>query len=158
MVVLTIPALAVPVMYEHRRTLDLKPYETVGVWLHDHASQGERLMLEPIGIIGYRSQLYIHDFIGLVSPDVTRARESSGRADLWYAEYLRRERPEYVILRGCELQSNRFLYGGYGGSVFDREAKIWFDTAYVRVNEWKNSNPAFDLVLFKRSDVPFRTP
>ena len=70
----------------------------VGTWLREHSSAKRTVYLEPLGYIGYFSGLRMHDFPGLVSPEVVR---------------LRRERK----LTGAELLSgNQSRIGSYCGA------------------------------------------
>jgi hypothetical protein len=126
-------ALVVPIVYENRKALDSSSFRETGHWLQMHAKPGESMMLEPIGLIGYQTGLYVYDFIGLVSPEVTEARTASGRSDSWYMNYVRAHRPTYVILRAEEIQGNRFTYGGYGGKVFSDSDSLWFKANYETV-------------------------
>jgi hypothetical protein len=74
----------------------------IGLWLRAHAAPTDRVMLEPIGYIGYYSRLPVIDVIALVSPealDCYRPAFPSPRHELW-----RRFRPEWMLLRAGELQ------------------------------------------------------
>lgn len=74
----------------------------IGLWLRAHAAPTDRVMLEPIGYIGYYSRLPVIDVIALVSPealDCYRPAFPSPRHELW-----RRFRPEWLLLRAGELQ------------------------------------------------------
>ena len=70
----------------------------VGVadWLHDHVRPGDKVMLEPIGIVGWRNPVVVVDEVGLVSPAVARRRL---RGPGWYADVADRERPDWIVLR-----------------------------------------------------------
>jgi hypothetical protein len=70
----------------------------VGKWLHEHAAKGDRVCLEPIGYIGYFSQMKILDVPGLVAPEVTRLIKTIG--DCWTAGLTMR--PEWFVLRPHE--------------------------------------------------------
>ena len=74
----------------------------LGLWLRDHSAPTDRIMLEPIGYIGYYSRLPVIDVIALVSPEVLdcyRPTFPSPRHELW-----RRFHPEWMLLRAGELQ------------------------------------------------------
>jgi hypothetical protein len=90
-------------------------------------------MLEPIGYIGYVSDLYVYDFIGLVSHEITERRVNEGFSDRWFARFLKDHRPGYVMLRVDELRMNQFIYGGYGDELFTPFERAWFDSAYQSV-------------------------
>lgn len=129
------------------------PYREVAVRLKDIAKSHESIMLEPIGLIGYVSNLYIHDFVGLVSPAVTNARRESGYSDRWYVRYLRVHSPTYVLLRVFELQENEFGYGsGYGDGIFKGTEREWFEQHYVSVFLSSRVEQQNAFVLFKRRD------
>ncbi|MBI5708987.1 MAG: hypothetical protein HZC42_01600, partial [Candidatus Eisenbacteria bacterium] len=49
-------------------------FARAGSWLAAHAGPGEKVMLEPIGMVGYAAPLVVVDEIGLVSPAVARRR------------------------------------------------------------------------------------
>lgn len=74
----------------------------IGLWLRGHAAPTDRVMLEPIGYIGYYSRLPVIDVIALVSPEVLdcyRPAFSSPGHELWH-----RFRPEWLLLRAGEWQ------------------------------------------------------
>jgi len=74
----------------------------LGLWLRDHSAPTDRVMLEPIGYIGYYSRLPVIDVIALVSPEVLdcyRPAFPSPRHELWH-----RFRAEWMLLRAGELQ------------------------------------------------------
>ncbi len=75
--------------YEYRRR--------VGLWIHDHCTGGASTMLEPIGYIGYFSETYIHDEVGLISPSVTDYRSTMGSH--WWWNYIRDKKPTFVVER-----------------------------------------------------------
>jgi hypothetical protein len=77
----------------------------IGLWLHDHAAPSERVMLEPIGYIGYWGGLRVLDTVGLVSPEVLpcyREDTASPLHAIW-----QRFRPEWALLRGGEWNDLR---------------------------------------------------
>jgi hypothetical protein len=74
--------------------------------------------------------LYVHDFIGLVSPRVTEGRKATPSSNRWFARYLKEGEPTFVVLREREIDRNEFLYGGCGDSVFLPAEKEWFALAY----------------------------
>jgi hypothetical protein len=77
----------------------------IGHWLREHAAPSERVMLEPIGYIGYWGGLRVLDTIGLVSPEVLpcyREDTASPLHAIW-----QRFRPEWALLRGGEWNDLR---------------------------------------------------
>jgi hypothetical protein len=79
----------------------------VGLWLRDNASSpSDRVFVEPLGYIGFYSNLKMYDFPGLSSPEVVAARKQVGArlgtAD--YAKLIAYLRPEWVVLRPHEVR------------------------------------------------------
>ena len=70
----------------------------IGVWLRDNStSHRDRVFLEPLGYIGFFSNLKMYDFPGLSSPEVVAARRSLRTDD--YARLIAYLRPEWLVLR-----------------------------------------------------------
>ncbi len=74
----------------------------IGLWLKDNVAGSDRVMLEPIGYIGYYSRCRILDTIGLVSPEVLPSYRKPGnpRADI-----ILRLQPEWLCLRKSEVKA-----------------------------------------------------
>ena len=77
-------------------------------YLGENARLGQKVMLEPIGIVGYFTELRIVDQIGLVSPAVARRREEGPG---WYTDIVRAERPDWLVARRFELASGESFAG-----------------------------------------------
>lgn len=76
----------------------------IGEWLHAHARPTDHIMLEPLGYIGYFSQLRAYDFPGLSSPRMVAARKAVGNG---WGILLLSLRPEWVVLRPPEAERIR---------------------------------------------------
>lgn len=102
----------------------------VGTWLAANARPGSGVLLEPIGVTGWLSKLYVHDEIGLVSPRVIEYRRRFEGSDAWFLDYIEDTKPTYIVLRSRELEENQ-LFLGHGDGIFrsvqDRE---WFFSHY----------------------------
>jgi hypothetical protein len=72
----------------------------MGLWLKENAKPEDRVMLEPIGYVGYYSGLQMLDTVGLVSPEVLPYYRSEIRSP--YHEIWQRFQPEWVLLRTGE--------------------------------------------------------
>ena len=72
----------------------------MGLWLKENAQKDDRVMLEPIGYVGYYSGLRMFDTVGLVSPEVLPYYRSEIRSP--YHELWQRFQPEWVLLRTGE--------------------------------------------------------
>jgi hypothetical protein len=79
----------------------------VGLWLHDHASSPhDRVFLEPLGYIGFYSNLRMYGFPGQSSPELVVARHAVSCMQ-WaykcYAPLIIYLKPEWVVLRPREV-------------------------------------------------------
>lgn len=68
-------------------------------FLQNNMGDDERILLEPIGYVGYFSRRRVLDLVGLVSPEV----ESSYRTSKPLADMLARLQPEWLCLRPGEV-------------------------------------------------------
>lgn len=76
----------------------------IGLWLREHAdSSNETVFLEPLGYIGYFSQLRMYDFPGLASPEVVAARKKLGTEE--WAQLIPELEPDWLVLRPGEAES-----------------------------------------------------
>lgn len=75
----------------------------MGLWLRDNTPENAVVALEPIGYVGYFSRRTILDEVGLVSPELVPLNRAGAG---WFAEMLRRYRPDYVVERPAYLQKN----------------------------------------------------
>ena len=97
-----------PNLYLGRAKAEYFTFGVVAEYLLTNATPGEKVMLEPIGLIGYHCPLRIVDEIGLVSPQVARRRlQGPG----WYADLLNRERPDWLVVRRTFLKSGEAWAG-----------------------------------------------
>ncbi|HLV81911.1 MAG TPA: hypothetical protein VKT32_16605, partial [Chthonomonadaceae bacterium] len=74
----------------------------IGYWLRSHSKPSDRVLLEPIGYIGFTSRRPILDVVGLVTPAVLpyyNARNAAPLLDIALAF-----RPEWCVLRPGEVQ------------------------------------------------------
>jgi hypothetical protein len=117
--------------------LFLRQNKQLGLWLKNNANTDASVLVEPIGYIGWESNLYIHDYIGLVSPLVVAARKQSPNSDSWFLKYIRDRKPDFIVLRDWEVPRNS-LFHGYSDVMFKSDTdKVWFNTNY----ELRNWNP-----------------
>ncbi len=111
------------------KEIELGNRKQIGLWLHEHASSpNDTVFLEPLGYIGYFSQLKMFDIPGLSSPEVVAAEErtkSTSRARL-----IPELKPDWLVLRAIEsgqIQnvSPRLLTEDYSAvKVFDVSQRI----------------------------------
>ncbi len=101
----------------------------LGLWLRQHARPGDRVMLEPIGYIGYYSGLRVLDVVGLVSPEVLPFWRHGAPGPLW--ELARAFRPEWCVLRPTELLHIRRA----GGEPWEQEYRRETTFSYRRAGD-----------------------
>lgn len=83
-------------LYIGRAKLELGTFGAVADYLAEHARPGDKVFLEPIGLIGYRNPLVVVDEVGLVSPAVAKRRaEGPG----WYTDVVNAQRPDWLVVR-----------------------------------------------------------
>jgi len=112
----------------------------LGLWLREHASPGDTVMLEPIGYVGYYSRLRVLDVIGLVSPQVLPYWRHQAAAPL--LDIARAFRPEWCVLRPAEVARMRAAAAAVG-RPWDEEY------APVRVWEYRSPDPSREPVRFE---------
>ncbi len=76
----------------------------VGRWLRAHAAPGENVYLEPLGYIGFFSNLKMLDYPGLASPEVVAARRAGAQP---HASIIAALRPNWLVLRPDQMDSVR---------------------------------------------------
>lgn len=87
-------------MRVHQTLIENSVRREIGLWLKSNARPGDTLFLEPLGYIGYYSQLKTFDFPGLSSPEVAAVVRSGGKR---YSDIIGRLRPNWVVLRAHEV-------------------------------------------------------
>jgi len=105
----------------------------IGLWLREHArSNGDTVFLEPLGYIGFYSNLKMLDYPGLSSPEVVAARQ---RADshsypFCWSELIMDLQPDWLVLRPYEAKAIRErapeVFGNFYplARVFDVQTQI----------------------------------
>ncbi len=87
-------------MREQQQIIEGTVRQEIGEWLHAHAAAGDTVFLEPLGYIGYYSQLKMYDYPGLSSREVV-AQTRAGRTRL--TEVIAALRPTWLVLRPFEI-------------------------------------------------------
>jgi hypothetical protein len=113
-------------------------------YLSREARAGQKIMLEPIGIIGYTVPLTVIDEVGLVSPEVAKRRlQGAG----WYADVAARERPEWIVIRASARRTETSFAGV--GAPFRSAAER--DSLFARYESVYLSDPGrTDLEVWRR--------
>jgi hypothetical protein len=113
----------------------------IGRWLRTQMRPDERILLEPIGYIGYYSRRRIVDMIGLVSPEVLPSYHTPSPLP----DMVRRLHPEWLCLRP-----------GEAAQLFSNGDTL-LTTQYRLVREFHPSqNETAFLVYHRRQDLPVR--
>jgi arabinofuranosyltransferase len=95
-------------LYVGRAKLEAGTFGSVSEYLAVHARPGEKVFLEPIGLIGFENPLVVVDEVGLVSPAVARRR---AQGPGWYMDVIARERPDWLVARRGLLSTGASFAG-----------------------------------------------
>ncbi len=87
-------------MRVQQRIIEDNGRREIGKWLHQNAAATDTVFLEPLGYIGYYSQLKTYDFPGLSSPEVVAAVRNGSRR---FTEVVARLHPTWLVLRPFEI-------------------------------------------------------
>ena len=115
----------------HQRFVETGVRRAIGVWLHTQAAPGDTVLLEPLGYIGYFSQLKTYDVPGLSSPEVVAVMRSG---DQDYSSIIARLQPRWLVLRPYEI----YHMGASPRRVLDH---------YEAVKQW-SARPELDALPF----------
>ena len=97
-----------PDLYLGRAEVEGLSFARVADYLLAHATPGQSMFLEPIGMIGFRCPIRVIDEVGLVSPAVAKRRL---RGPGWYADVVRAEKPDWLVVRSDVLASGAAFAG-----------------------------------------------
>lgn len=87
-----------------QKIIEEETRKQIGLWLQDNAtSQNDTVFLEPLGYIGFYSQLKMYDFYGLASPEVIYARKLTRSGENISPAMVRLLRPNWLVLRPQDL-------------------------------------------------------
>lgn len=105
--VLGVWGLALP-LYGARASVELRLFGMTANYLAANARPGEKVFLEPIGMIGFRNPLVVLDEVGLVSPAVARRRAQGAG---WYTDVVAEQRPDWLVVRPSLLAGGAAFAG-----------------------------------------------
>ena len=77
-------------------------FEAVADYLVAHSTPWQKVLLEPIGIVGYRVKLIVLDEVGLVSPRIAERRMQGAG---WETDIVAAEKPEWIVVRRGALRN-----------------------------------------------------
>ena len=136
-----------PDLYRGRAQTEYTAFVRASELLLDHLRPGQSLMLEPIGIIGYRVQARVIDETGLVTPEVSKRRPQGPG---WYADIAARERPDFLLVRAGVL-ANADGFAGIGRPFRDRAERDSLVAHYQRVAVVDSTGGANAMMLLQRA-------
>jgi hypothetical protein len=92
-------------LHVQQHVIENENRKQIGFWLHDHASSSQdRVFLEPLGYIGFYSNLRMYGFPGQSSPELVAARRALSCLGFTecYAALINYLKPEWLVLRPLE--------------------------------------------------------
>jgi hypothetical protein len=118
----------VPKLYRARLANEVLGFGQTADLLARNAQAGQSVMLEPIGMVGWRCRLRVIDEVGLVSPQVAR-RRTQGPG--WMTDVVRQEKPDWLVLRRVVLRDSR-AFAGTGAPFRSAEERDLLMASYAR--------------------------
>ncbi len=112
-----------PHLYVGRAQTEYLSFGRAASFLRANARAGQSVLLEPIGIVGFRAPVVVIDEIGLVSPWVAK-RRTQGPG--WYADVVAKARPDWLVVRNGMLQTGS-AFAGIGApfrNLSERDAML----------------------------------
>jgi hypothetical protein len=95
-------------LYVGRARQESETFGRVAEHLLRNARPGEKVFLEPIGLVGFRNPLVVVDEVGLISPAVARRRVQGPG---WYTDVIAEQRPDWLVVRRSLLTSGATFAG-----------------------------------------------
>lgn len=115
-------------LYVGRAQNEYYGFAMVADWLRDHVRPGDKVMLEPIGLVGWRSPVVVVDEVGLVSPSVAKRRLHGPG---WYADVAGAEQPDWIVVRQAALTGTA-AFAGAGTPFRSRAERDTFFSRYAQ--------------------------
>jgi len=133
----------IPILYIGRAQNEFNAFGRVSNFLHSAARPGQKVMLEPIGMIGFQNPLVVVDEVGLVSPEVSRRRLAGPG---WYADVASSTRPDWLVVRRGVLRSGT-AFAGAGAPFRSVEERDSLLARYhlVQVEEPQSGDAAIEI-------------
>jgi len=136
----------VPVLYLGRSQNESYSFANVSNFLQRRVQPGQKVFLEPIGMVGYGAPVRIIDEVGLVSPSVA-ARRMQGAG--WYADVVRSERPDWLVVRRSVLSGGQ-AFAGAGAPFRSAEERAAVFGGYTTEAADTTSGPNGLFVMSRR--------
>lgn len=153
----TLPALCIVVLlgvwitglplYLGRAQTEYENFAGAAEFLKVNSQPEQRVLLEPIGWIGYETGMHVFDEVGLVTPEVVRRRLNGAG---WYADMVAEHRPEWLVVRP-EVFTDRATFAG-AGAPFRGPGERDNILAHYRAVWPSVPQPGITLRVFRRTD------
>lgn len=137
-----------PNFYRSRAGIEHQVFGGVAIFLQGQSRPGESVLLEPIGIVGWLNpRLLVRDEVGLVTPWVaTRRTQAPG----WYADALKRYRPDWLVVRHPFLE-RPVAFNGAGVPFRDSLEFVRALSGYRTVYQTSRTPGEMDLDVLRRA-------
>jgi hypothetical protein len=110
--------------------------KAIGIMIASESPTDAKIMLEPIGYIGFFSNRYVYDLAGLVSPSLVDLRRQYPTD--WYSRAIFALSPDYLILRTYEVDRN-VCYIGRDTLFKSPEERTRFFHSYQKIGEFSGA-------------------
>lgn len=139
----------VPMFYLGRAAHEQLAFSGVAGYLEQNARAGDAVMLEPIGLVGYRAPVRIIDEVGLISPQVVKRRL---QGDGWYTDIVALEKPEWLVVRRAELEGAPG-FAGKGQPFRSRAERDTVFAGYDYLTEVGEAEGTQAMLVFRRKNA-----
>jgi hypothetical protein len=130
------------VYYKDQKNYEIPRWIQVGTWLSQHAQKSDSVALVPIGAVGYYSDLYVYDMLGLVNRHIAHMKVSLGKGWAGHekhdGQYILSQKPTYLLLgniqaldQKLDINDSQFVRP-YNQNIRDRE-----DDVFLADEVWK---------------------
>ncbi len=134
------------ILYIGRAQTETASFARVAEELRVHSRPGEKVMLEPIGMVGFLNPLVVVDEVGLVSPRVAQRRlQGAG----WYTDIVGSERPQWLVVRRGLLDRGQ-AFAGHGEPFRDAAERDSLLARYQELPDAPATTGEQDLVVLRR--------
>src|SRR5262249_51931052 len=124
----------------------LRPWAELGDFIFDHTREGDRVFLEHIGIVGYRSHRPIIDNMGLVSPEIIPLKPPYPENYEWLRRALVQFQPEVAVLYPAEDPI-------HGKGDWKARERDWFENEYKAVRTVDDAHGTATAYVYQRKQA-----
>lgn len=90
------------ILYKDQKDYEMPRWVAVGKWLKKNTKAGESAAMVPIGAVGYYSDRYVYDMLGLTDKYIARKKTELGKGWAGHekrdGKYILSKRPTYLLL------------------------------------------------------------